>query len=320
MSNSTGSLVNLAALEPLYAPHEEPNRHRIRAERDGESARIVKGRRPTDIVIAQNLRSHVKMWRETDYAGASDTTRELLHHWFERDHMDDNHLPFRYYFCQREAIEALIYLYEVWNITSLSSLVMELGGENSETAALGVNPDEDRWPKYAFKLATGAGKTKVMSLAIVWSYFHALRESNSSLAKHFVVIAPNLTVFERLKEDFGNGRIFDDNELLIPGAWRGDWNLSVTLQDEASGAATGGTLYLTNIHRLYDTSKHHKGNEQETYEWMGPPVSRAKALDTGEALRSRITSHERIMVLPPPSPRDQLPLSSQGKGLMSSGH
>ncbi|OEU76944.1 MAG: hypothetical protein BA872_04430 [Desulfobacterales bacterium C00003060] len=71
--------------------------------------------------------------------------------------------------------------------------------------ALGVNPDEDRWPKYAFKVATGAGKTKVMSFAIVWSYFHALRESDSLMAKHFVVIAPNLTVFERLKEDFGNG-------------------------------------------------------------------------------------------------------------------
>lgn len=303
MSSSTSPVVNLEALEPLYAPHEEPNRHRIRAEHEGEPARIVKGRRPTDIVIAQTLRSHVKMWRESDYAGASDTTRELLHHWFDRDHMietnDGGRIPFRYYFCQREAIETLIYLYEVWGITSLSSLIMELGGEEAETAALGVNPDDDRWPKYGFKLATGAGKTKVMSLAIVWSYFHALRESNSPLAKHFVVIAPNLTVFERLKEDFGNGKIFhsDRNDPLIPVAWRGDWNLSVILQDDASGAAVGGTLYLTNIHRLYDTSKRRKRGEQETYEWMGPPVSRAKALDTGEALRSRVTSHQRIMVL-----------------------
>jgi type III restriction enzyme len=47
-----------------------------------------------------------------------------------------------------------------------------------------------------------SGKTKVMSLAMVWSYFHALRESNSPMAKHFVVVAPNLTVFERLKTDF----------------------------------------------------------------------------------------------------------------------
>src|SRR5690606_37735575 len=121
--------------------------------------------------------------------------------------------------------------------------------ENS-TMAQQILPDEDLWPRYAFRMATGSGKTKVMSLAIVWSYFHALRESDSPMARNFVVIAPNLTVFERLKEDFGEGRIFDKDP-LIPEAWKGDWNLSVVMQDEASGAATGGTLYLTNIHRLF---------------------------------------------------------------------
>ena len=35
-------IVNIAALEPLYAPHEEPNRHRIRAQREGEPAQIIK--------------------------------------------------------------------------------------------------------------------------------------------------------------------------------------------------------------------------------------------------------------------------------------
>jgi hypothetical protein len=29
-------VINPAALTPLYAPHEEPNRHRVRARRDGE--------------------------------------------------------------------------------------------------------------------------------------------------------------------------------------------------------------------------------------------------------------------------------------------
>ena len=69
------------------------------------------------------------------------------------------------------------------------------------------------------------------------------------------------------------------------------------MQDEASGAATGGTLYLTNIHRLYDTSKRRRKSETELYDWAGPVVSKAKALDTGEALRERITSHRRVMVL-----------------------
>ena len=207
-------------------------------------------------------------------------------------------VPFRYYFCQREAMETLIYLYEVRGIRSLTPLMAEFAGPSAETAALGVNPDDDRWAQYAFKLATGAGKTKVMSLSIVWSYFHALRESDSPMAKHFVVTAPNLTVFERLKSDFkpaeGGADIFDKDP-LIPVAWRGDWNKSVVLQDEANGAATGGTLYLTNIHRLYDHERRKK--EAETYGWMGPTVSRAKALDTGAELRKRITGQERVMVL-----------------------
>ena len=294
-------VINLAALEPLFAPHEEPNQHRARAQGD-QPAQTKKGRRPSKIAIAQSLRSHVKQWRETDYPGASDTTRELLHHWFGRDHLIEAsggmRVPFRYYFCQREAMETLIYLYEVRGIRSLTPLMAEFAGPSAETAALGVNPDDDRWAKYAFKLATGAGKTKVMSLAIVWSYFHALRESNSPMAKHFVVTAPNLTVFERLKTDFqpaeGGADIFDKDP-LIPVAWRGDWNLSVVLQDEASGATTGGTLYLTNIHRLYDKERRKK--EAETYDWVGPAVSRAKALDTGAELRKRITGHERVMVL-----------------------
>jgi Type III restriction enzyme, res subunit len=293
-------VINVAALEPLFAPHEEPNQHRARAQGD-QPAQVKKGRRPSKIVVAQMLRSNVKQWRETDYPGASDTTRELLHHWFGRDHLIEasgQQIPFRYYFCQCEAIETLIYLYEVRGIRSLTPLVGEFGGPSAETAALGVNPDDDRWAKYAFKLATGAGKTKVMSLAIVWSYFHSLRESNSPMAKHFVVVAPNLTVFERLKTDFKpaeGGKDIFDNDPLIPIAWRGDWNMSVVLQDEASGAATGGTLYLTNIHRLYDSER--RKVEAETYDWMGPMVSRAKALDTGAELRKRITGHERVMVL-----------------------
>ena len=293
-------IINPAALEPLYAPHEEPNFHRVRAEAPGQPAKVVKSRRPSSIAVANNLRSFVKDWRETDYAGASDTTRELLYHWFERDHILENpagdRIPFKYYFCQREAIETFIYLYEVRGLKSLSSIISEFGGEDRETAALGVNPADDQWPKYAFKLATGAGKTKVMSLAIVWSYFHALRESDSPLARHFVVIAPNLTVFERLKEDFGNGRIFD-HDPLIPVAWKGDFNLTVVLQDSPGGAATGGTLYLTNIHRLYDPNKRRTKKETETYEWMGPEVSKGSALDTGKALRQQITAHERVMVL-----------------------
>jgi type III restriction enzyme len=259
---------------------------------------IVQGRRGSLIDLVSNLRSAVREWREAFYIGASDTTIQLLNHWFGRAHRQTTasgeDFEFRYYFCQREAIETLIYLKEVRRIECLSQIIAEFGGATAELQALGITEDEDSWSRYAFKLATGAGKTKVMSLCIVWSYFHALRESDSEMARHFVVIAPNLTVYERLKDDFGNGRVFDTDP-LIPPEWRGDWNLCVVLQDEASGAATGGTLYLTNIHRLYE--KRTKKTDDDGYAWMGPPISKSKALDTGAALRDRITSHRRVMVL-----------------------
>ncbi|QZZ21273.1 DEAD/DEAH box helicase family protein [Leptothermofonsia sichuanensis E412] len=295
----TASTLNPTVLEPLFAPWQEPNAHRVRAEKSGDPAVVKQGRRASPIEVVNNLRAAVREWREAFYIGASDTTIQLLNHWFNRAHRqttpDGEEFEFRYYFCQREAVETLIYLKEVRRIECLSQIIAEFGGANAELQALGITDDEDAWSRYAFKLVTGAGKTKVMSLCIVWSYFHALRESDSEMARHFVVIAPNLTVYERLKDDFGN-RLFDEDP-LIPPEWRGDWNLSVVLQDEASGAATGGTLYLTNIHRLYDPTKRKSKGESDTYDWMGPAVSKTKALDTGAALRDRITAHRRVMVL-----------------------
>jgi type III restriction enzyme len=299
------SLIHKEAIEPLYMPWEPPSKHRVKAKRDGERAEIVTGRRPSPLPKVNSLRRAVSEWRGIDYAGASDTSRELLDYWFNREHALTATLShpstglggtelFRYYFCQREAIETLIYLMEVRNIRTLAALTAEFSEGDAETAAMGVNPEQDQWARYAFKVATGAGKTKIMSLAIVWSYFHSLRESDSTMAQHFVLVAPNLTVFERLKEDFGNGRIFDTDP-LIPPHWRGDWNMSVVLQDEASGAATGGVVYLTNIHRLYAPKR--RTRETEMHDWMGPSVSRATALDTGAALRERILSHPRLMVL-----------------------
>lgn len=292
----TDTTVNLEALKPLYGPADEPTRYRKAPAKAGEDAVISNGRRPSSIPIANNLRHALDAWRLGDYAGVSETSRELLYHWFQRDHVflseGGDPLQFSYYFCQREAIETLIYLQEIANLRSLSALKAEY---ENDIQGIGVTPEEDLWPRYAFRMATGSGKTKVMSLAIVWSYFHSLRESDSPMARNFAVIAPNLTVFERLKEDFGEGRIFDKDP-LIPEAWKGDWNLSVVLQDEASGAATGGTLYLTNIHRLY-SARRRRTREAETYDWAGPSVSRSSALDTSEALRSRVTSHPNLMVI-----------------------
>lgn len=289
------------ALEPLFGPSDYPAAHRRRAK-EGLGAEVVSGRRPSPIPMVRRIRAEVDDWRAVAYAGASDTTRVLLQHWFMQDHVltgeDGVERPFAYYFTQQEAMETLVYLYEVRRLRSLAALVAEYSGRDSEREALGINPDENAWSRYAFKIATGAGKTKVMSLAIAWSYFHAVYEPDSQMAHDFVVIAPGVTVFERLKDDFrpadGGADIFNADP-VIPSAWRSDWNLSVSLQSEASPAAAGGTLYLTNIHRLYEPNK--RRSASETYAWTGPEVRKSATLDSSRELRERIVGHRRLMVL-----------------------
>jgi type III restriction enzyme len=57
-------------------------------------------------------------------------------------------------------------------------------------------------------MATGSGKTKVMSLLIVWSYFSRVYENKNELSSNFLIIAPNIIVLDRLKTDFDNLNIF----------------------------------------------------------------------------------------------------------------
>ncbi len=79
-------VVNTAALEPLFAPWEEPIKHRVKADKPGQPAKVVNGRRPSSITIAQNLRGSVREWREAFYAGASYTSMYLLNDLFNRSH------------------------------------------------------------------------------------------------------------------------------------------------------------------------------------------------------------------------------------------
>src|SRR5215203_5811468 len=53
-------------------------------------------------------------WRDDGYPNASEVTQQLFRYWFEEDHeVEGFPAPFRYHFCQREAIETLIYIAEV---------------------------------------------------------------------------------------------------------------------------------------------------------------------------------------------------------------
>ena len=77
------------------------------------------------------------------------------------DHLTSEGEEWLYYYCQREAIETLIYLYEVVKTRRL----YDLASHFDDNQRVRVNPADDRWARYVFKMATGSGKTKVMSLA-----------------------------------------------------------------------------------------------------------------------------------------------------------
>jgi len=69
------------------------------------------GRRPSHLLLTTKIRSAVDAWRERRYPGASDVSLRLFGYWFEEDHdVPGFPVPFRYYFCQREAIETLVWL------------------------------------------------------------------------------------------------------------------------------------------------------------------------------------------------------------------
>ena len=289
---------NIDALKPIFKPWEEPTGYRVAGKDENSPAIIEQGRRPSICLLVNSIRAEVDMWRKGKYPGVSETSRYLLNFWFNTDHLvkditTGETFQFRYHWAQREAIEAIIYLYELRNIRSVASLLTEFGNEHYDNIALGINPEDDQWLKCCCKIATGGGKTKVMSLAIVWSYFNALKEGNPDFVKHFVIIAPNLIVYERLKYDFENIKIFTTDP-LIPEEWIGDFHLTTILQDEPGGDVSSGAIYLTNIHRLYESRDDDNNND---FSIWGPEVNRNKALDTSIALRERISSHQGIMIL-----------------------
>jgi type III restriction enzyme len=138
-----------------------------------------------------SIRALVEEWRqapESQWKVSAETTR-LLKYW--RHHEFQGIRPF---FCQIEAAETAIWLTEVApEIGKRGKDVLEkLESANDE-----ANPDLFRM---ALKLATGAGKTTVMAMLIAWQTINAARHPGSSrFTKGFLVVAPGLTIRDRLR-------------------------------------------------------------------------------------------------------------------------
>ncbi|MCO6457055.1 MAG: DEAD/DEAH box helicase family protein [Pirellulaceae bacterium] len=145
---------------------------------------------PTPII--NEVRRLVDDWRTwpnpSDWKVTPETAR-LLQHWRHHDFQG-----IRPFFCQIEAVETAIYLSEV---------APKLGKPGQrfydylESANDSANPGLLR---LALKLATGAGKTTVMAMIIVWQTVNAVRRPGSKrFSRGFLVVTPGITIRDRLR-------------------------------------------------------------------------------------------------------------------------
>lgn len=236
--------------------------------------------------LVYKIRLAVAKWRDENYAGASDTTKSLLNFWFNQEHLIGQ-TKFSFFFSQREAIESIVYLYEIANAKDKYELM-----KFDSSGRISTGMFDENWTRYVVKMATGAGKTKVMGLTLVWSYFHKLYEADSTLSKDFLVIAPNIIVLNRLRKDFDGLKMFFDEPFIPDNGfddkdWKNDFQLTLHIQDDLRPITESGNIFLTNIHRVFFNEEPEQSFETT---FLGvkpkPDADTSKGLDLGKILRS----------------------------------
>jgi type III restriction enzyme len=182
----------------INSPYEEP-RHHWRYDREARAFELVAGRRPAGYVVASGdsrafddpgifveiplvnrIRPRVKAWREAGYPGVTSITKRLLEHWRDPEEFERR----RFFFCQLEAIETLIWLTEA---------------PAAERVGIEIPGDGGAFARRCCKMATGTGKTIVMAMAIAWHILNKVANpQDARFSKNVLVVAPGLTIKNRL--------------------------------------------------------------------------------------------------------------------------
>jgi type III restriction enzyme len=183
-------IINKPYFEPeLYWHYERENRNFLKKE----------GRRPAGYVVAtpnakgfddagvfveielvNQIRPRIKAWRDAGYSGVTGMTKRLLEHWQDASEREN-----RFFFCQLEAIETLIWLIEA---------------PAADKVGINIQGDGGTFERLCSKMATGTGKTIVMSMILAWQFLNKVTyPTDNRFAKHALIIAPNLTVKSRLQ-------------------------------------------------------------------------------------------------------------------------
>ncbi len=183
----------------INSPHEEPQQHWF-YERENRNFYIKEGRRPAGYVMAtpnskafddpgifveidivNKIRPRVTTWRESGYPGVTGITKRLLEHWQDPEERKDR----RFFFCQLEAIETLIWLTEA---------------PAADKVGIDIQGDGGAFERWCSKMATGSGKTIIMSMIIAWNFLNKVTSpTDVRFSKYALVVAPGLTVKSRLQ-------------------------------------------------------------------------------------------------------------------------
>jgi type III restriction enzyme len=181
-------------------PYAMPRRY-WKYDRHRQSFDLAEGRRPAgytvatpgqtntndpgvfvEIELVNQIRPRVEAWRDGGYAGVTATTRTLLEHWNDIDQREPGK---RFFFCQLEAIETLIWLTEA---------------PAAERVGIDIPGDGGPYARLCSKMATGSGKTIVMAMLIAWQVLNkAANNQDARYSKNILLIAPGLTVRKRLE-------------------------------------------------------------------------------------------------------------------------
>jgi type III restriction enzyme len=133
-----------------------------------------------EIDLVNQIRPRVTKWRENGYPGVTGITKRLLNHWQDPEERKDR----RFFFCQLEAIETLIWLTEA---------------PDADKTGIEIPSDGGDFSRWCNKMATGSGKTIVMSMLIAWQVLNKVNNNQDKrFSKNVLVVAPGLTVKSRL--------------------------------------------------------------------------------------------------------------------------
>jgi len=244
------------------------------------------------IELDQEIKKAIVAWREKNYEGVSPITKRLLDFWFKEEHYLNDQTEFKFWRCQKEAIEALIYVYEICGYDSLYKL------SQGFNVRLTFDPTTDLWAKYCFKMATGSGKTFVMALAIVWQYFNNIygTDNGKRYSRHFLMIAPNLIVLDRLNDAFENPNKTFLKYPFIPDEWKPNFDFQTILQTEDTVPHSKGIIHLTNWQQFVERGESEE-EENPIDVVLGKKPIKGEEFKSRKTLLEILSKYEDLVVI-----------------------